>query len=67
MSPLAQTLTVYAVVVVAAVTLQVFSMVRPERVPSLRRSVAWAMRHRSAQLGLVLAWWWLGWHFVTGA
>lgn len=67
MSPLHQTLSAYAVVVAAALALQVVSMVSSDRVPSLRRSVTWAMRHRSAQLGLVLVWWWLGWHFITGA
>ncbi|MGN6131058.1 MAG: DUF6186 family protein, partial [Nocardioidaceae bacterium] len=21
--------------------------------------------HRAAQLGLLLAWWWVGWHFLV--
>ncbi len=33
-------------------------------VPTFGALVRRAMRHRSAQLGLVLAWWWLGWHFL---
>jgi hypothetical protein len=27
--------------------------------------VTWAMRRRTTQVGLILAWWWLGWHFIT--
>jgi Family of unknown function (DUF6186) len=34
------------------------------RVPTFAGLVRWGLRHRSAQLGIVLAWWWLGWHFL---
>jgi len=34
------------------------------RVPSLGAVLRWAMRRRSAQIGLVMAWWWIGWHFL---
>ncbi|MGZ4437450.1 MAG: DUF6186 family protein [Nocardioidaceae bacterium] len=33
-------------------------------VPTFGALVRLAMRSRSAQLGLVLTWWWLGWHFL---
>lgn len=36
-----------------------------ERVPTFGTLLRAALRHRSAQLGLVLAWWWLGWHFLA--
>jgi hypothetical protein len=36
------------------------------RVPTFTDLVAWIARRRSAQFGMVLVWWWLGWHFVLG-
>ena len=36
------------------------------RVPSFGGLLRRAMRTRSAQLGILLAWWWLGWHFILG-
>ena len=59
--------TSYGLLAGAAVLVQLMSMAMPDRVPSLRRSVVWAMRRRSTQLALIVVWWWLGWHFVTGA
>ena len=56
---------VYGLVVVLAFGTQVVGRARPARAPTLGRVVTWAMRRRSTQLGLLLAWWWLGWHFVT--
>jgi hypothetical protein len=35
-------------------------------VPSFAGLLQRAMRTRSAQLGILLAWWWLGWHFILG-
>jgi len=61
------TLAAYAAVLLAGVSVQILSMLVPDRVPSLRRCLVWVMRRRSTQLGLLVAWWWLGWHFVTGA
>ena len=60
------TLAVYALVGVMLVALEVAGRLRPERFSTLGRVITWAMRRRSAQLGLLLTWWWLGWHFVTG-
>ncbi len=57
----------YGLVIAAAVVLQVIARLRPTLVPSFAAALRRAMRHRSAALGLVLAWWWLGWHFMTGA
>ncbi len=65
MTSAATTATAYAAVGVLAVTLQVLGVLRPARFPTLARVLTWAMRRRSTQLGLVFAWWWLGWHFLT--
>lgn len=37
------------------------------KVPTLAATFRWAMRRRSTQLGFLLAWWWLGWHFITAS
>lgn len=32
-------------------------------VPTLGALFRWMLRRRSAQIGIVMAWWWVGWHF----
>lgn len=59
------TWTAYAVIAFTAVAVQVTAQRRPQTVATIGRVVSWAMRRRSTQLGLLLAWWWLGWHLVT--
>ncbi len=34
------------------------------RVLTFPRMVHEVMEHRAAQLGMLLAWWWVGWHFL---
>ena len=65
MSSWAVTVTAFSSVAVVAVVVQLVALRRPDRVASFGRVLTWAMRRRSTQLGLVFAWWWLGWHFVT--
>lgn len=62
-----RTLTVaaYLVLVVAAAGAAVTTWLRPDLIARPGRVVTWAMRRRTTQLGLLLAWWWLGWHFLT--
>lgn len=36
-------------------------------IPTLAEVVTWSARRRSAQIGFLFVWWWLGWHFVLGA
>lgn len=43
----------------------VVALVRPGMLSRPGQVVTWALRRRTTQLGLLLAWWWLGWHFVT--
>lgn len=59
------TYTAYGLIAGVALLLQAAAYWVPHRVPSLGTVLTWAMRRRSAQFGIVLAWWWLGWHFVT--
>ena len=65
MSSAGVTACAYGALAVLAVGLQVLGVLRPERYPTLGRVLTWAMRRRSTQIGLVFAWWWLGWHFLT--
>jgi hypothetical protein len=61
-------ITVAGFAVVAAGLLAVELVARRGRaaVPTLSAVLCWAMRRRSTQLGVLLAWWWLGWHFILG-
>jgi hypothetical protein len=36
-------------------------------VPTLAALFRWILRRRSAQIGVVMAWWWIGWHFLGSA
>lgn len=33
-------------------------------IPTLANLFRWMLRRRSAQIGVVMAWWWIGWHFL---
>ena len=59
------TLGLYAVLLAVTVTMFVVAWLRPAVLPRLGQVATWAMRRRTTQVGLLLAWWWLGWHFVT--
>lgn len=61
------TLSAYLLVLLGAIATTIGSRVRPERVPSFTRALIRAMHTRSAAIGLVVAWWWIGWHFLTGS
>ena len=36
------------------------------KVPTFADELRGAMRTRAGQFAVVLAWWWLGWHFLLG-
>ncbi|HET7279662.1 MAG TPA: DUF6186 family protein [Dermatophilaceae bacterium] len=65
MTPAEVSYAAYALIAAAVLALEAAARLAPRRVPSVGTVLTWAMRRRSAQFGLVLAWWWLGWHFVT--
>jgi hypothetical protein len=58
---------VYLAVAVAMVSADVLGRRTGATIPRFAEIVRWTARRRSAQFGLLLAWWWLGWHFVLGA
>lgn len=59
------TVAAYAAIAVLTILAEVAAGLGWWRLPRLGTTVTWALRRRSTQLGLLLAWWWLGWHFVT--
>jgi hypothetical protein len=62
------TIAVYIVIGLGLAGLEWRARTHPEsRVPTLAATFRWALRRRSTQLGLLLAWWWLGWHFITAS
>ena len=65
MSSATATVTAYVVLAVLGLSLQVAGVLAPDRWPTLGRVLTFALRRRSTQLGLLLAWWWVGWHLVT--
>ena len=65
MTSRALTLGTYVALLAAAAAAWVMARWNPAPLPRLGAVVTWAMRRRSTQVGLLLAWWWLGWHFVT--
>ncbi|HMM82532.1 MAG TPA: DUF6186 family protein [Terrimesophilobacter sp.] len=38
----------------------------PEKLTSLTSMIDHVMATRSARIGILLFWWWLGWHFLVG-
>lgn len=59
------TVTAYLGVLGLALAVEVVAFATPRLWASFGQVVTWALRRRSTQLGLLLAWWWLGWHWVT--
>lgn len=61
----AAAVTAYAVVGLLILLLEVLARWHVGSLVPLRRVVRRGLRHRSTQLGLLFAWWWLGWHFIS--
>ena len=57
----------YAALTACLVVAALVAWLRPELVPRVSDVVRHAGRTRAGQLVLVLAWWWLGWHFLLAA
>jgi hypothetical protein len=64
-SSYATTVAAYAGVLMLGVVAELAAMTRPRLWAGFGQVVTWALRRRCTQLGLLLAWWWLGWHWVT--
>ena len=58
------TIVVFAVLFAGLEILDLIARYSKLNVPTLSQVLRWAMRRRSAQIGIVMAWWWIGWHFI---
>jgi hypothetical protein len=58
------TVVAYAALALALVATEILAHRRPDAVASVSGMVRRVCRTRAGQLCLVLAWWWLGWHFL---
>lgn len=65
MSSHAATVAAYLAVVSVGLVAELVALRSPRLWSGLGQVVTWALRRRSTQLGLLLAWWWLGWHWAT--
>lgn len=66
--PLTRILTIcaYLVCLVAAVVVEIAARRDPERIAPIGNLMDRVMETRSARIGILLFWWWLGWHFLVG-
>jgi hypothetical protein len=55
----------YAVLLAAAAVLQLLAAFTPLPVPSLGQVLSRAMRSRTGQVGMLVAWAWIGLHFFA--
>jgi hypothetical protein len=62
-----RTLTIagYLLLTAAAVALDAYGRHPRTRVPSLAHLCGFVMRDKWGRIGLLLLWWWLGWHFLA--
>ncbi|CCH78588.1 conserved hypothetical protein [Nostocoides japonicum T1-X7] len=61
----AATVATYVVIGCAALLLELLGRLGVGTLVPLGAVVRRGLRHRSTQLGLLFAWWWLGWHFLS--
>lgn len=55
----------FVVVGVAVVVVEVCARRAGSRIPTLSGLVGFVMRDRWGRFGVLLAWWWVGWHFLS--
>lgn len=58
------TIAVYLACALALAVTEVLARLTRLPVPTLAALFRWMLRRRSAQIGIVMAWWWVGWHFL---
>lgn len=56
----------FLVCVVAAVVLELRARRAPDYLAPLGTVLDRVMASRSARIGILLFWWWAGWHFLVG-
>jgi hypothetical protein len=55
----------YAAIATSGAGVQLMSLRRGSRIPSLGRLVGWVMRTRSGRIGVMTGWVWLGLHYFA--
>ena len=58
------TIALYLACAAALLVVELLARYSSVRVPRLADLFRWMLRRRSAQIGIVMAWWWIGWHFL---
>jgi hypothetical protein len=58
------TIAIYLTCALALVATELLARGTRLRIPTLAALFRWILRRRSAQIGVVMAWWWVGWHFL---
>jgi hypothetical protein len=54
----------YAVLLVAGLALWFFTRKPGGRIAPLSELIERVLHHRTTRIALIMAWWWLGWHFI---
>ena len=65
MSPRTITVIGYVLIGVAALVVELIARRPGSRVPTLSQLLGHLMRERWGRVGMLLAWWWLGFHFLS--
>lgn len=60
------TISGYLVCVVLAVVVELLARRDRNRIAPLGDLMDHVMETRSARIGILLFWWWVGWHFLVG-
>jgi hypothetical protein len=56
----------FALCLLAAIAVEVAARRDPNRIAPLGDLLDRVMATRSARVGILLFWWWVGWHFLVG-
>jgi hypothetical protein len=66
MSPRTITIAGYVVIGAAALLVELIARRHPERgIPTLSQLLSRIMHERWGRVGMLLVWWWLGFHFLS--
>jgi hypothetical protein len=57
----------YLTLTLLLVVIELVARARPGgRIPTLSATLRHPMRLRATRIALLMAWWWIGWHFFVG-
>jgi Family of unknown function (DUF6186) len=65
MSARALTVLGFSCLTLAVVVAQARAALAETRTPTLGEVLGYLMRTRAGRVGVLLSWWWLGWHFFA--